>query len=143
MRYGPFVKMEEVVKDASGNVTKVKVRAIIGHDKKVKGVIHWVSKEHSVGAIVNQYANLLTVANVAETSKAEGKHWTEYVNPESLIRYENARIWDLQADVKEFDRFQFERVGYFCVDKTSKTAEAGGKIVFNGIVALKDARPKN
>ena len=48
----------------------------------------------------------------------------------------------MQANVVEYDRFQFERVGYFCVDKTSKTDASGGKIVFNGIVALKEAAAK-
>ena len=68
-----------------------------------------------------------------------GKYWTEYVNPESLQYRPNARIWNLHADVKPFDRFQFERVGYMCVDKDSKSAVNGGKIVFNSIVALKEA----
>ena len=51
-------------------------------------------------------------------------------------------MWNMQADSKEFDRFQFERVGYFCVDKTSKTEAVGGVLVFNGIVALKEAAAK-
>lgn len=56
--------------------------------------------------------------------------------------FENARVWSHLADAKEFDRFQFERVGYFCVDKSSKTEQAGGKLVFNGIVALREAAAK-
>ena len=56
--------------------------------------------------------------------------------------YDNARLWNMQADAKEFDRFQFERVGYFCVDKDSKTAAYDNRLVFNGIVTLKEAAAK-
>ncbi len=59
-----------------------------------------------------------------------------------MVKYENAKIWDFHADAKEYDRFQFERVGYFCVDKSSKSDAASGKLVFNGIVALKEAAAK-
>ena len=53
LRYGPFVKMEEVVKNAAGEVVKVKVSAVANPPPKVKGVIHWVSKDHSTRAIIN------------------------------------------------------------------------------------------
>ena len=66
LRYGPFVKMEDVVTNAAGDVVKVRVRAIPQPAEKVKGVIHWVSKNNSIPAIVNQYSNLLTVENVGE-----------------------------------------------------------------------------
>ena len=105
-------------------------------------MIHWVSKNNSLPAIVNQYSNLLTVENVGEQSKKDKRPWDSYFNENSLVVYENARVWNLQANAKEFDRFQFERVGYFCVDKTSKTSAVGGKLVFNGIVALKEAAAK-
>jgi len=58
-------------------------------------VIHWVSKEHSVQARVNQFANLLTVENVANIAKKENKDWLEYFNEESLVVYDNARLWNL------------------------------------------------
>lgn len=61
LRYGPFVLLESVEKDANGNVVKVNVKAQKDFDKKVKGVIHWVSMEHSVECIVNEYDNLLLV----------------------------------------------------------------------------------
>jgi len=53
LRYGPFVKMEEVVKNAAGEVEKVRVSAVANPPAKVKGVIHWVSKDHSTRAIIN------------------------------------------------------------------------------------------
>ena len=142
LRYGPFVVMEEVVKDVSGKVTTVKVKALPGYSEKVKGVIQWVAKEHSTPAVVRLYNELLTVENVSETSKASGKPWLDYVNPESLIVKSNALVWDFMADAKEFDRFQFERIGYFCIDKTSKSEGVGGKLVFNKIVALREAAAK-
>ena len=68
-------------------------------------MIHWVSKDNSVPAIVNQYSNLLTVENVGEQSKKDKREWISYFNENSLIVYENARVWNLQADAEEFDRF--------------------------------------
>ena len=128
--------------NASGEVEKVRVITIPKPAEKVKGVIHWVSKDNSIPAIVNQYSNLLTVENVGEQSKKDKRPWISYFNENSLVVHENARVWNMQADAQEFDRFQFERVGYFCVDKTSKTNAVGGKLVFNGIVALKEAAAK-
>lgn len=142
LRYGPKIILERVVTNAAGEVEKVLVKAVPEYAEKIKGVIHWVSKDHSIPAKVNQYSQLLTVENVANTSKKEGKDWLEYFNENSLIVYDNARLWNLQENAKEFDRFQFERVGYFCVDKESKTEAAGGRLVFNGIVALKEAAAK-
>lgn len=93
LRYGPFVVLEEVVSE-----NKVRVKVLPNYAEKVKGVIHWVSKENSIPAIVNQYAPLLTVENVAEQAKKDGRDWLTYINPQSLVKYENARIWNMQAD---------------------------------------------
>jgi glutaminyl-tRNA synthetase len=138
LRYGPFVKMVEVVKEA-GKIVKVRVEAVPKPEGKVKGVIHWVSKEHSLPCHLNQYNVLFTAENVIEEA---GKHHagdiTKLVNPENLVERPNARVWDLHKNVKPYDRFQFERVGYFCCDESS-TAQ---KIVFNSIVALKESAAK-
>lgn len=74
-------------------------------EKKVKGVIHWVSKEHAVPAIVNQYAVLMNHENVLEQARIQKCDFTDFFNHNSLIKYENARVWDIIADSKEFDRF--------------------------------------
>jgi len=66
LRYGPFVVLEEVIKGADGSISKVKVRAVPIPEKKVKGVIHWVSKDNSVPAIINQYSVLFNHENVLE-----------------------------------------------------------------------------
>jgi len=80
LRYGPKVVLEQVVTNAAGEVEKVLVKAVPEWEQKIKGVIHWVSKEHSIPAKVNQYSQLLTVENVAFTAKKEGKDWLEYFN---------------------------------------------------------------
>lgn len=142
LRYGPFVVLESVEKDASGRVTKVNVRAVKNHDKKVKGVIHWVSADHSVECVVNEYDVLLLAEDVVTTAKKEGKDWLDYFNKNSLVPHHQARIWSSLTDVKPYDRFQFERLGYFCVDEEARSAKNGGKIVFNSIVALKESAEK-
>lgn len=95
LRYGPHIQMEEVVKNSAGKVEKVRVRIIANHTAKVKGVIHWVSKDHSIPAIINQYSNLLTVENVAVESKKDNRDWTSYFNKDSLVVYRNARMWNM------------------------------------------------
>mmetsp|Transcript_43422 Transcript_43422/g.31235 ORF Transcript_43422/g.31235 Transcript_43422/m.31235 type:complete len:616 (-) Transcript_43422:69-1916(-) len=142
IRYGPVVEFVECVKDAAGNVDHVKVRVVPDYAEKLKGVLHWVSKKHSVDAKMNLYSVLFTVMDPAGQAKAEGRDFLEYVNPDSLIVKENGKIWDQLADIGEHDRFQFERVGYFGVDKSSKSAAAGGKIVLNRIVELKEPTEK-
>ena len=142
LRYGPFVQLESVEKDSNGKVTVVNVRAMVDYDKKVKGVIHWVSADHSTVCTVNEYDVLLTELDVAATAKKENKDWLEYYNKNSLTPHHNARVWDLLNDAKPYDRFQFERVGYFCVDEEARSESNGGKIVFNSIVALKESADK-
>lgn len=136
---GPVVTLEEVVHGADGEVERIKVKAMIDFAGKTpKGVIQWVSEKHSLACHVNLYDKLLTVEDVAATSKKEGKDWLEYFNKDSLIEKPNARIWNLHSEVKPYDKFQFVRTGYFSVDQSSKSAESDGKIVFNTIVALKE-----
>ena len=134
--------LESVEKDATGNITKVNVKALKDYDKKVKGVIHWVSVDHSVECIVNEYDVLLTVEDVVSTAKKEGKDWLEYFNKKSRVPHFHARIWDQLKDVKPYYRFQFERLGYFCVDEDARSEKNDGKIVFNSVVALKESADK-
>lgn len=87
---------------------------------------------------MNEYNVLLTEENAIEAAQKANCDFTAFVNPESLIVRANAKIWNLHANVKVFDRFQFERVGYFCVDEDS----APGNLIFNSIVALKESAAK-
>lgn len=68
--------------------------------------------------------------------------WINFINPESLIEKTNVKVWNNLKDVKTDDRFQFERVGYFVVDKDSKTESVDGKLVFNRVVELKESKEK-
>jgi glutaminyl-tRNA synthetase len=104
----------------------------------VKGVIHWVSKEHSIPCTLNLYNVLLTEENVIEAAAKAGVEFTTYFNPESLVVKRNARVWNLHKDAKVFDRFQFERVGYFCVDEDTRP----NNLIFNSIVTLKESAAK-
>lgn len=137
LRYGPFIRMKEVVK-VDGKIQKVLIEVVEKPESKVKGVIHWVSKEHSVPCHMNQYNVLLNEEDALGAAAVKKCDFTEFVNPESLVERPNARIWNLQANCKPYDRFQFERVGYFCVDEESTP----NKIVFNSIVALKESAAK-
>ena len=134
---GPVILMEKVIKDKDGNVQCVKVKAITDYQgKPPQGKIQWVSAEHSVQCQVNLLDRLFTVEDVLKTAKAAGKDYLEYFNPDSLVVRPNARIWKSLASVKPYDRFQFVRTGYFCVEQDSKP----DKIVFNSIVALKEGK---
>lgn len=94
LRYGPFVLLESVEKDSNGKILKVNVVAQKNYDKKVKGVIHWVSMDHSLECEVNEYDILLTAEDVVTTAKKEGKDWLDYFNTKSLVPHPHARIWD-------------------------------------------------
>lgn len=97
-----------------------------------------MSKEHSISCRMNQYNVLLLEEDVLGAASKANVDFTTFVNPESLVVRPNAKIWDLHKDAKVFDRFQFERVGYFCVDLDSKN----GNFIFNSIVALKESSAK-
>ncbi len=142
LRYGYLIKCEEVVKDAEGNVVELhctydpeSAGGSSSDGRKVKGVIHWVSVADAVPAEVRLYDNLFAKENPDDVE--EGKVFTDYLNPNSLV-VKTAYCERSLADAKCGDKFQFERVGYFCVDKDS-TAE---KLVFNRTVTLKDTWAK-
>ena len=124
------------MKGPNGQIDHVKVKVIPPPtEKKLKGHIHWVSKEHSVDAICRIYNYLFTEPVV-------GDDWLTKVNPDSLIEKSNAKVWENIAESKESDRYQFERLGYFVVDRESKTEKVAGKLVFNRIVDLKESKEK-
>jgi glutaminyl-tRNA synthetase len=100
-------------------------------DRKVKGTLHWVSVEKSIPAEVRVYDRLF---NVEDTSEESDKDFRELLNPDSLKVLTNCRIEPYVEDAQPGDRFQFQRIGYFNVDKDSQT----GKLVFNRTVSLKD-----
>jgi glutaminyl-tRNA synthetase len=143
LRNAYFVTAQSVVKDADGNVTEVHgmydpaSRGGNSPDgRKVKSTIHWVSTKHALEAEVRLYEKLFAKADPGDVE--EGKTFLDNLNPNSLEIVANAKLEPSLAQGKAGDRFQFERVGYFCVDPDS----AAGKMVFNRTLPLKDSWAK-
>ena len=104
--------------------------------RKVKATIHWVSAAHAIDAEVRLYENLFAKENPNETP--EGQDFTANLNPNSLEVLTNCKLEPSLAGAKPGSRYQFERLGYFCVDPDSKP----GALVFNRTVALRDTWAK-
>jgi glutaminyl-tRNA synthetase len=140
LRYGYFITCTGVVKDEkTGQVIEIHATydpATRGGNapdgRKVKATIHWVSAAHAVNAEVRIYENLFLKENPDEV--AEGQDFTANLNPNSLEVVTNAKLEPSLAHAAPGDRYQFERLGYFCADRDS----APGKLVFNRTVPLKD-----
>jgi len=143
LRYGYFVTCNSVVKNDNGELVEVHCAydpATRGGNapdgRKVKSTIHWVSAAHAVDAEVRIYENLFTKENPGDVE--EGQDFTANLNPNSLEVIQQAKLEPLLATAPVGGRYQFERLGYFCVDPDSKP----GKPVFNRTVALKDTWAK-
>ena len=138
-----IIKGESVVKDADGNITEIHAtydpdsRSGSGTEaskRKVKGTIHWVSTQHALPAEVRIYDRLFSHESPDGNKEIDFK---EFINPDSLKVITGYVEPSLQTS-KELDRFQFQRLGYFCVDRDS-TAQ---KLVFNKTVGLRDTWAK-
>jgi glutaminyl-tRNA synthetase len=143
LRYGYFVKCTNVVKNGSGEVAEVHCTydpATRGGNapdgRKVKATIHWVSATHAIDAEVRLYDKLFTKADPSQLE--EGEDFTASLNPNSLEIVRDAKLEPSLANAAIGSRYQFERLGYFCVDPDSAT----GMLVFNRTVALKDTWAK-
>jgi glutaminyl-tRNA synthetase len=139
LRYGYFIKCTKAVKDKEGNITELHCTydpATKGGDapdgRKVKSTIHWLSAQHSIPAEVRLYNNLFTKENPEESP--EGQDFTVNLNPKSLEILSNCFVEPALKDAKPLSRYQFERLGYFCVDPDSTP----NKLVFNRTVTLRD-----
>ncbi|HEX2982922.1 MAG TPA: glutamine--tRNA ligase, partial [Ignavibacteriales bacterium] len=102
--------------------------------KKVKGTIHWVSAKHAVDAEIRLYDRLFNV----EDPSSEEADFKTFLNPDSLEILTHSKLEPGLKNVKPMERFQFERMGYFCSDPDTKD----GKVVFNRTVTLKDTWAK-
>jgi len=143
LRNAYFVTAQSVVKDADGNVAEVHCtydplsRGGNSPDgRKVKSTMHWVSAAHAIGAEIRLYDKLFTKPDPSDVE--EGQDVLSNLNPYSLEILTGARLEPSLANAKLEDRFQFERVGYFCVDRDS-TPDA---LVFNRAVTLRDTWAK-
>lgn len=141
LRYAYIIKCDEVIKNDKGEVVELRcsydpdTKSGAGSsNKKVKGVIHWVSAKHCFEAEVRLYDRLFNVENPG----AE-EDWLSKLNPNSLEIITNAKLEPSLKSAKPMDKFQFERMGYFCVDTKYSTNE---KLVFNRTVTLKDSWKK-
>jgi glutaminyl-tRNA synthetase len=140
LRYGYLVTCTSVVKNGKGEVVEVHCSydpATRGGNtpdgRKVKATIHWVSAMHAVDAEVRVYENLFLKEDPSDVE--EGEDVLDNLNPNSLEIIADAKVEPSLANATAGTRYQFERLGYFCVDPDSRP----GKPVFNRTVALKDA----
>lgn len=142
LRYAYFIKCEKVIKDADGNIVELhctydpETRGGNAPDgRKVKATIHWVSAKHAIEAETRLYEHLFTKPNPDDAP--DGEDYISNLNPHSL-EIGLCFIEPYAAETKPGDKFQFERVGYFCTDTTSTPQ----KLVFNRTVTLRDTWAK-
>jgi len=138
LRYAYFVKCDEVVKDENGDVVELHCSydpASKGGNspdgRKVKATLHWVSATENIEAEVRLYDRLF---NVEDPSAEKDGDFRDHLNPNSLTILPKCYIEPFVSEAKPLDHFQFERMGYFNIDKDSTS----GKQVFNRTVSLKD-----
>ena len=140
LRYGYLITATSVVKNEQREVVEVHGTydpATRGGNtpdgRKVKATLHWVSAPHALSAEVRLYDNLFSKEDPNDVP--EGQDFTANLNPNSLETVTAAMLEPSLKTAAEGERYQFERLGYFCVDQDSKP----GALVFNRTVALKDA----
>jgi glutaminyl-tRNA synthetase len=141
LKYAYIIKCEEIVKDEAGNIVELRCTADLesktggaNSGRKIKGTIHWVSVPHAVEAEVRLYDRLFTHAE----PEADGRDFTKTINPNSLSVI-TARLEPALLKATPADRFQFERLGYFCLDSRDATAD---RPVFNRTITLRDTWAK-
>jgi glutaminyl-tRNA synthetase len=139
LKYAYIIKCDEVVKDAQGNVVELRCTADLQSKtggptsgRKIKGTIHWVSAAHAIDAEVRLYERLFTVPE----PDADGD-FKAHLNPQSL-EVVTAKCEPCLADARPDQRYQFERLAYFTLDRDTKP----GRPVFNRTITLKDAWAK-
>jgi glutaminyl-tRNA synthetase len=139
LRHSYVMRCDEAIKDAEGCV--IELRCSIDHatlgknpeGRKVKGVIHFLSCEHALPAEIRLYDRLFTVAAPDADKEVD---FCSYLNPDSLKVVQGWVEASVQDAAPE-THYQFERLGYFCTDR--RDHQAGGKLVFNRTVTLKDS----
>jgi len=142
LRYSYVMRCDDVVKDASGKVTELRCsidRDTLGKNpvgRKVKGVIHWLSREHALPAEIRLYDRLFTVP---EPDADRETSFLDYLNAESLTVVQGW-VEACVNDSRPETRYQFERLGYFCADR--REHQPGRRLVFNRTVTLKDSWAK-
>ena len=144
LRYAYFITCTDVIKDKHGEIVELRCTydpetkgGNAPDGRKVKGTIHWVSAGHALQTEVRLFDRLFT--DPTPDSKRHEKDWKEFLNPESNIVIGDAQLEPSLTQADKEERFQFERLGYFCVDNKE---ELNGKPVFNRTVTLRDSWAK-
>jgi len=145
LRYAYIIKCENVIKDGrTGEI--IEIHCTYDPETKsgspqssrmVKGTIHWVSAAHAIEAEVRLYDRLFVKPNPDDTK--DGSDFRDYLNPNSLETLTSCRVEPSLANAVPGSRYQFERIGYFCVDSVDSTPK---KLVFNRTVSLRDTWAK-
>ncbi len=135
-----IVKCNEIIKNENGEIIEIRCTADLESGngnpvdgRKIKGTIHWLSKENSEKATLMLYDKLFTLENLADMP--EDKTYNDYLNPNSLTKIENALVEKCLGEAKPGEKFQFVRNGYYCKDTKYENT-------YNRIVGLKDSYPK-
>ncbi len=143
LKYAYIIKCNEVVKNKDGEILEIRCTADLDSKaggptagRKIKGTIHWVSAGHCVDAEVRLYDRLFTVPE----PDAEGRNFLDYINPNSL-EVVNAKLEPSLKEAKPEERYQFERLGYFCLD-VDDIEKMPNNFVFNRTITLKDTWAK-
>jgi glutaminyl-tRNA synthetase len=144
LKYAYIIRCDEVVKDANGQIAELRCTADLDSktggptaNRKIKGTIHWVSAEHAIEAEVRLYDRLF---NVPEPDAAGD--FKQHLNPHSLevlITQCEPSLRDASLDL----RYQFERLGYFALDKDSQCAGSKRRLIFNRTITLRDTWAKH
>jgi glutaminyl-tRNA synthetase len=139
LRYAYFITCTDVIKDENGDVIELRCTydpATRGGDspdgRKVKATLHWVSAEHALKAEVRLYDHLFNKENPEQTE--EGSDFTSNLNPNSLETLSCCYVEPCLKNATPLNRYQFERLGYFCVDPDSSDSQ----LIFNRTVTLRD-----
>jgi len=144
LKYAYIIKFKSLVKDpTTGEILEIHCEydpdtksGENKSNKKVKAAIHWLSANHCADAEIRLYDRLFKVENPDDVE--EGKTFLDYLNPDSLKVIKNAKVEPWIKDAKIFDKYQFERLGYFSIDKYSTS----DNLIINRTVTLKDTWAK-
>ncbi len=144
LKYAYIIKCDEVVKDAGGNITELRCTADLDSktggataNRKIKGTIHWVSAAHAIDAEVRLYDRLFTEAE----PEKDGRDFKSVLNPHSL-EVLTAKCEPSLKEATPESRYQFERIGYFTLDKDSSLVTRHSSLIFNRTITLKDTWAK-
>ncbi len=133
-----IIKLEEIIKNEDGSIKELRCTADIETgtnkpDRKIKGTIHWVSAKHAQNVTVMMYDKLFNIENTGDIP--EDKTYDDYLNINSVTKFENCKVEPALKDAGEAERFQFVRNGYFVKDTKNENT-------YNLIVGLKDSFKK-